>query len=68
VLKKQKVLVFAKQIQWEWPEIYCEDRFVVMFGGLHIQMAAFKLLVLKKQKVLFCFRHTDEKCSMTLEV
>jgi hypothetical protein len=40
----QPLLVFAKQIQWEWPEIYGEDRFVVMFGGLHIEMAACKLL------------------------
>jgi hypothetical protein len=34
----QPLLVFAKQIQWEWPEIYGEDRFVVMFGGLHIEI------------------------------
>lgn len=40
----QPLFVLAKQIQWEWPEIYGEDRFVVMFGGLHIEMAAFKLL------------------------
>jgi hypothetical protein len=26
------------------PEIYGEDRFVAMFRGLHIEMAAFKLL------------------------
>jgi hypothetical protein len=40
----QPLFVFAKQIQWEWPEIYGEERFVVMFGGLHNKMAAFKLL------------------------
>jgi hypothetical protein len=40
----QPLFVFAKQIQWEWPEIYGEDRFVVLFGGMHIEMAAFKLL------------------------
>jgi hypothetical protein len=40
----QPLFVLAKQIQWEWLEIYGEDRFVVMFGGLHIEMAAFKLL------------------------
>ena len=32
-----------KQIQWEWPE-YGEDKFVIMFGGLHIEMAALKSL------------------------
>ena len=40
----QPLFVLAKQIQWEWPEIYGEDRFVAMFRGLHIEMAAFKLL------------------------
>ena len=32
-----------KQTQWEWPE-YGEDQFVIMFGGLHIEMAALKSL------------------------
>jgi hypothetical protein len=31
-------------VEIKWLEIYGEDRFVVMFGGLHIEMAAFKLL------------------------
>lgn len=35
----QHLFVLAKQIQWEWPEMYGEDKFVVMFGGLHIDMA-----------------------------
>ena len=29
----------AKYIQWTWPTEYSEDKFVVMFGGLHIEMA-----------------------------
>ena len=32
----------AKQIQLKWPNDYGEDKFVVMFGGLHIEMAALK--------------------------
>ena len=32
----------AKQIQWQWPNLYGEDKFVIMFGGLHIEMAALK--------------------------
>ena len=32
----------AKQIQWSWPTTHGEDYFVVMFGGLHIEIAAFK--------------------------
>ena len=40
----QPLFVIAKKIQWQWPDIYGEDTFLVMFGGLHIEMAAFKLL------------------------
>lgn len=39
----QPLLVLAKQIQWELPEMYGEDK-VIMFGGFHIEIAAFKLL------------------------
>ena len=38
------LFALAKQIQWQWPESYCEDKFVVMFGGLHIGMAALKVI------------------------
>ena len=33
--------IFAKAIyiQWTWPAEYGEDKFVVMFGGLHIEMS-----------------------------
>ena len=27
-------------IQWYWPEHCGEDKFVIMFGGLHIEMTA----------------------------
>ena len=40
----QPLFVLAKQIQWKWPEKYGEDKMVVMFGGLHIEMAALKTL------------------------
>lgn len=40
----QPLFVLAKQIQWQWPDKYGEDKFVIMFGGLHIEMASFKLL------------------------
>ena len=39
----QPLFALAKQIQWSLVE-YNEDRFVVMLGGLHIEMAAFKML------------------------
>ena len=34
----------AKQIQWSWPASHGEDHFIIMFGGLHIEMAALKTL------------------------
>ena len=30
----------ANQIQWKWPEMYGKDKFLVMFGGLLVVMAA----------------------------
>ena len=42
VAADQPLYDLAKQIQWQWPEEYGEDKFVVMFGGLHIEMAALK--------------------------
>ena len=38
----QLLFALAKQIQWQWPELYGEYKFVVMFGGLHVEMAALK--------------------------
>lgn len=40
----QPLYALAKQIQWAWPDIYGEDHFVIMFGGLHIEMVILKLL------------------------
>ena len=40
----QPLYAIAKQIQWNWPNLYGEDKLVIMFGGLHIEMASFKVL------------------------
>jgi hypothetical protein len=40
----QPLYALAKLIQWNWPEHYGESKFVIMFGGLHIEMAALKTL------------------------
>ena len=40
----QPLYALAKQIQFKWSEKYDEDKLVVMFGGLHIVMAALKML------------------------
>lgn len=38
----QPLFAIAKQIQWEWPLLYGD--MVIMFGGLHLEMAGFKIL------------------------
>ena len=40
----QPLFALAKQIQWKWLDTYGEDKLVVMFGGLHIEMTALKTL------------------------
>ena len=35
----QPLFALGKYVQWKWPESYEEKFFVVMFGGLHIEMA-----------------------------
>ena len=42
----QPLYTLAKQIQWTWPATHGEKQFVVMFGGLHIEMTALKHLVI----------------------
>ena len=40
----QPLFALVKEIQWKWPQDYGEEKFVVLFGGLHIEMAALKTL------------------------
>ena len=40
----QPLFALAKQIQWQMPQAHGEDQFVIMFGGLHIEMALYKAL------------------------
>ena len=35
----QHLFAIAKTVQWTFSEIFGEDRFLVMLGGLHIEMA-----------------------------
>ena len=34
----QPLFALAKYVQWSWPQSLGEDGFVVMFGGLHIEL------------------------------
>ena len=40
----QPLFAPVKNIQWELPNAHGEDHLVVMFGALHVEMAAFKAL------------------------
>lgn len=40
----QPLYTLAKQIKWRFPETHGGDHFVIMFGGLHIEMAVWKTL------------------------
>ena len=44
VAMDQPLFALAKIIQWNMPETHGEDRYVAMFGGLHIEITAFKAL------------------------
>ena len=40
----QPLYALAKQIQWTWPEKYGAHKFLIMMGGLHIEMEFMKIL------------------------
>ena len=40
----QPLFAVAKQLQWKWLDIYGEKKYVIMFGGLHIEMAFLKVI------------------------
>ena len=40
----QPLFALAKFVQWKWPDTYGEQKYVVMFGGLHIEMALWNTL------------------------
>ena len=42
VAADQPLFAIAKQVQWKWPSLYGDV--VVMFGGLHLEMGALKML------------------------
>ena len=41
---EQPLFALAKFVQWKWPDTYGEQKYVVMFGGLHIEMALWNTL------------------------
>ncbi|CAB3989008.1 Hypothetical predicted protein [Paramuricea clavata] len=57
----QPLYTLAKQLQWEWPEQYGEDKFVIMFGGLHIELAALRSIGTILQDSGWCYK--SKTCS-----
>ena len=40
----QPLYAIAKEIQWSWPSTYGEEKYVVLMGGLHIEIALLNVL------------------------
>ena len=40
----QPLYAIAKQIQWQWSNSHGEKHYVIMFGGLHVEMTALKAI------------------------
>ena len=40
----QPLYATAKLVQWNYPKTHGEEKFLIMFGGLHVEMAALKTL------------------------
>ena len=38
------LFIIVKQIQWEKADLYGEEKYVVMMGGLHLEMASLKMV------------------------
>ena len=36
----QPLLAIAKQVQWQFPDLYGEDHLLIVLGGLHIELAS----------------------------
>ena len=40
----QPLYTVAKQLQWTWPDRYGESQFIIILGGLHIEMCTLKCI------------------------
>jgi len=40
----QPLYAVAKQLQWRFPNLYGKDKYVIMLGGLHTEMAALRTI------------------------
>ena len=40
----QPLFAIAKKIPWSWPDVYGDSKYVLMMGGLHIEIALINVL------------------------
>ena len=40
----QPLYALAKQLQWRFPNLFGEDKYVIILGGLHTEMAALRTI------------------------
>ena len=40
----QPLFAIAKKIPWSWPDVYGDSKYVVMMGGLHIEIVLLNVL------------------------
>ena len=40
----EPLFALAKKVQWTWPQSHGEEKFVIMFGGLHTELTVLKAL------------------------
>ena len=64
---ERPIFAIAKQVQWNWKELYEQD-FVVMMGALHTEMAALKALGNSLFTQCMClFYHIYQKSGISLK-
>ena len=44
IVLDQPLFALAKMVQWKWPESHGEEKYVVMFGGLRLEMTLWNTL------------------------
>ena len=40
----QPLFALAKQLQWKYPDDVGEDKYVIMMGGLHLEMGMYRII------------------------
>ena len=44
IVADQSLFLIAKKIQWNYPQIFGKEQFVVFLAGMHVEMTAFRVI------------------------